>query len=197
MKPFLSLCLSIVLIALSMPGPLSAAPGAHGPNGEHLDDPVDADAVQDGRPRMEAFSELFELVAHLEHDALVMMINVYASNAPVAAALVELDGGGLRVQAEFDPATGAYRFAAPELLAALSEPGTHPLAFSIDSGDEFDIVAGALIVAEHDHPADAGRVGWWLAASGALALTGWVVFKVRRRRWRSVGISPHPAGVLS
>jgi len=197
MKPFLSLCLSIALIALFAPGPLPAAPGAHGPNGEHLDGPSDAGPAQDGRPRMEAFSELFELVAHLEHDALVMMVNVYASNAPVDDARIELDSGGLRVQAEFDPTTGAYRFAAPELLAALSEPGTHPLAFSIDSGDEFDIVAGALLVAEHEHPAYASRVGWWLAASGALALTGWAGFKVRRRRWCAVGIASHPAGVLS
>jgi len=197
MKRFLHLYLLLILITLSTPGSLSAAPGAHGPNGEHLDGPADAGAVHDGRPRMEAFSELFELVAHLEHDALVMMVNLYASNVPVDAAVVELDSGSIRVQAEFDPATGAYRFAAPELLAALSEPGTHALAFSIDDGDEFDIVAGSLVVAEHDHPAHAGRIGWWLAAAGALALTLWAVFTVRRRRWRAVGIASHPAGVLS
>jgi len=167
MKRFLHLYLLLALFALSAPGALSAAPGAHGPNGEHLDGPVNAGAVDDGRPRMEAFSELFELVAHLQPDALVMMVNLYASNVPVDDAVIELDSGGTRAQAEFDPASGAYRFAAPELLAALSEPGTHPLAFSIDTGDEFDIVAGALVVAAHDHHAHAGGIGWWLAAAGA------------------------------
>ena len=40
-----------------------AAPGAHGPNGEHLDAPSAAAGSASTAPRMEARSESFELVA--------------------------------------------------------------------------------------------------------------------------------------
>jgi len=195
MKRLLVLFLALALLGLPLPS--VAAPGAHGPNGEHLDGPSDHGGADDGPPRMEAFSELFELIAHLEPDALVMMVNDYASNAPVDAAVVELDRGGLRVQAAFDPASGAYRFSAPELLAALAQPGTHSLAFSIDSGDEFDIVAGVLVVAEHEHPTHTGHLGWWLAALGGAALMGYAVLAVRRHQGRRAGVPFHSAGALS
>lgn len=43
-------------------GPAWASPGAHGPNGEHLDGPAAA-APAGSLPRLETFSEAFELVA--------------------------------------------------------------------------------------------------------------------------------------
>lgn len=174
-------CLS-VLILLSLVPRAFAAPGAHGPNGEHLDGPASAAAAaSDGRPRMESFTELFELVAHLDHDAVTAMINVYETNAPVDGAAVELESGGTTVEAEFDATTGIYRFADPALVEALNAPGKHSLAFTIDTGDDFDIVAGALDVADAAHAHDGGALRW-IAWSAALLLAVFLVVAILRRR---------------
>jgi len=169
MKPLVRRFALFLILAFALP--LQAAPGAHGPNGEHLDGPAAGSAaVSDGRPRMEAFTELFELVAHLEDDALTAMINVYETNAPVDGAEVELESDGVTAKAAFDPTTGVYRFADPALLEKLRAPGKHSLAFTITAGDEFDIVAGALDVADHDHDHASGGLRWWHVALGLLLL---------------------------
>lgn len=177
-------CLFVLLLLWSTPCAF-AAPGAHGPDGEHLDGPaVGAAAASDGRPRMESFSELFELVAHLDHEAVTVMINIYETNVPVDGAQVELESGGTTVKAEFDAITGVYRIADQRLAEALSAPGKHSLAFTIDTGDNFDIVAGALDVADVAHTHEGGALRWiaWLAT---LLLVVLVVVVVLRRRRRS------------
>lgn len=176
----------LALILLSLAPRAFAAPGAHGPDGEHLDGPAASAAVaSDGRPRMESFSELFELVAYLDHDAVTAMINIYETNAPVDGAAVELESGGTTVKAEFDPTTGVYRFADPAMAEALNKPGKHSLAFTIDAGNDFDIVAGALDVADASHVhAHAGGVLRWIAWSAALLLAVVVVVTILRRRRR-------------
>jgi hypothetical protein len=55
-----------------------AAPGAHGPNGEHLDSPA-ATRTASALPRVEAKSEAFELVAELRDGALVILVDRYAT----------------------------------------------------------------------------------------------------------------------
>jgi hypothetical protein len=188
MKLFVRLIVLNLLLAL--PLSLVASVGAHGPNGEHLDAPAASAVVSDGRPRMEAFTELFELVAHLDHDALTAMIDVYQTNAPVDGANVEAESNGIRAKAKFDPVTGIYRFAEPKLIAALSKPGKHALAFTVTAGDDFDIVAGAMDVADQTHAHVGGGLRWWLPAAGLLLLLVAIVFVLRRRRSgrRPVGV---------
>ena len=159
-----------------------AAPGAHGPNGEHLDGPAaGANAGTDGRPRMEAFTELFEMVAHLEHDALTAMISVYETNVPVDGADVELESGGITAKATFDPLTGVYTFREPKLIETLSKAGKHSLAFTVTQGDDFDIVAGALDVADAAHAEESSGVRWWHVALGLLVLLV-LAYSILRRR---------------
>lgn len=181
--------LLFLLLVPLLSGRSIAAPGAHGPNGEHLDSPgAGSIAALDGRPRMEGYSELFELVAHVEHDRVSVMINVYETNAPVDGATVDLDSDGRTVRAEFDPSTGVYSFMDRELADRLNGPGMHSLAFTIDTGEQFDIVAGALDVAEHEHH-DRSRPGLWIAAAAvALALAGLLFHRRRRTRARLSGV---------
>jgi len=178
---------SLLLFSAS---PLShAAPGAHGPNGEHLDGPAaGAGASADGRPRMEAFTELFEMVAHLEHDALTAMISVYETNAPVDGADVELESGGITAKATFDPATGVYTFKDPKLIEALSKVGKHSLAFTVTQGEDFDIVAGALDVADTAHAHAGAGLRWWHVALGLLVLLV-LAYSILRRRGRGRRLS--------
>lgn len=130
-------------------------------------------------PRAVAASEEFEVVAALEGKTLVLYLDRFATNEPVAGAKVEIEGGGLKgVAAETSP--GVYA-----LDAALLTPAKHPLTIAIEAGDSADLLSATLDAAplragiEHVH----GRGEWaaWLGA-GALALTAGVLLMMRRRK---------------
>jgi hypothetical protein len=180
MRPLVRLILLTLLCAL--PPALLASPGAHGPNGEHLDGPAAGSATSDGRPRAEGYSELFEFVAHLEQGALTMMMNVFETNVPVDGADVEVEFKGIKDHAKFNPVTGVYRFENAKLLQALSVPGKHPLAFNVTKGDDFDIVPGTLVVDADTHEHASGSLRWWLLGAGLLLAAALVVFLRRSRR---------------
>jgi hypothetical protein len=181
MRPLVRLLFLSLLFAL--PLSLAASPGAHGPNGEHLDGPAAGSASADGRPRAEGYSELFEFVAHLEPGALTMMMNVFETNEPVDGAEVEIEFNGIKDKAGFNPVTGVYRFESAKLIEALSAPGKHPLAFNVTKGDDFDIVPGTLVVNADTHTHAGGGLRWWLLGAGLLLAAALVVFlrRVRRR----------------
>ena len=73
-------CMGYVAAALFAFADVSlAAPGAHGPNGEHLDGP--ATQVQgSSAPRLETRSESFEMVGRLSVSEFSMFINRYETN---------------------------------------------------------------------------------------------------------------------
>ena len=100
--------LTASLLAL-MPLPTWAGPGAHGPNGEHLDAPTtgQANAMQ-ASLQIEATSDLFELVATLTGGTLSIFIDRFASNEPVLQAQVEVESGGLKAQAAAAPSRSAW-----------------------------------------------------------------------------------------
>ncbi len=180
MKPLIRLIVLMLLFA--PPASTLASPGAHGPNGEHLDSPTaNSAASADGRPRAEGFSEMYEVVAHLEHDAVTAMFNVYRTNAPADGMSVELKTGGVAARSKFDPASGVYRFSDPALLKALSAPGKHSLEFTVTAGDDFDIVGAMMEVAA---PADAHAAGArrWYWVAGLLAAVVVVGFALGRLR---------------
>src|SRR5438105_2761993 len=87
--------------ALAFCGAAAASPGAHGPNGEHLDGPPAAVASGTATPRLEAHSEMFEIVGHLAPGELALFINRYDSNEPVLGAKVDVELGGLKAAAPF------------------------------------------------------------------------------------------------
>jgi len=180
MRPLVRLFFLSLLLA--SPLSLTASPGAHGPNGEHLDGPAAGNASSDGRPRAEGYSELFEFVAHLEQGALTMMMNVFETNEPVDGADVEIEFNGIKDKAKFNPVTGVYRFESAKLIEALSVPGKHPLAFNVTKGDDFDIVPGTLVVDADTHPHAGGSLRWWLLGVGLLLAAAIVVFLRRTRR---------------
>jgi hypothetical protein len=175
-----------------------AAPGAHGPNGEHLDGSA-TQPTSSGAPRMEASSEMFELVGRLAAGEFSMFVNRYETNEPVNGATVELELGKLKAVAQFQPAQGDYAVADANFIQALSAPGTHAMVIMVTAGAEADLLEGSLHTAAaadahgHDHGHDHddgpghghghelghGTTIALIVVGGTLFLTflGWLVFR--------------------
>jgi hypothetical protein len=119
-----------------------------------------------------AESELFEVVGRLEEEGFVFYIDRADSNAPVLAAALEVETAGKAAKAVFRAERGDYLIADTEWLKSLRQPGEYPLAFTVNAGDESDLLAADFRVTVL--PSDAaggvglGRAGWWLALAGLL-----------------------------
>lgn len=176
--------LYIFLIAAIAVGPACASPGAHGPNGEHLDGPA---LVTGGGavPRIETFSEAFELVGQLSGGELSVLIDRYETNEPVLKAQLEVEYLGLKAMATFHPDQGDYAIDDAKLLSALSVPGKHALLFTLVAGAESDLLEGTLEVAAaeaHAHPAT--PLWQWLLGAALLAALVATAVVARRRMKR-------------
>lgn len=177
--------LILFLAAMLAMSPALAGPGAHGPNGEHLDAP--AASAGAALPRVETFTEAFELVGQLSGGELSIMIDRYETNEPVLNGVLEVQYKNLKAKATFHADMGDYAVDDPALLAAISKPGAHPLLFTLVAGEESDLLEGTLQVTQapeddHDHE-HATWSPWLLAAIAALVLIA-AVFAVRRMRQR-------------
>lgn len=163
----------------------SAGPGAHGPTGEHLDNPTEQTGAAAGSPRSEAQSDLFEMVATLRGGELSLLIDRYASNEPVLNAQVEVESGALKAKAAFQADSGDYVVEDPALVKALGAPGEHTLVVTIVAGTESDLLDATLVTAGHDSAAaekSPDRTVWIGAAALAVASIGVFAWLRRRRR---------------
>ncbi|WP_434034392.1 hypothetical protein [Cupriavidus sp. a3] len=151
---FLTLLLSCACMA-------HAGPGAHGPNGEHLDAPASAGAAVNAQPIIEAHTETFELVGTLAADELSVMVDRYATNEPVLNGNLEVEFNGIRAQGKLHADFGDYSFTDEKLLRALHRPGNHALVFTLIAGNESDLIEGSLKVVADGH--DAGFGAFWKA----------------------------------
>jgi len=186
-------CIAILLLMLTGVSAF-AGPGAHGPNGEHLDQNAAAGAPS-AQPRVEAATEIFELVAVLSGGELSLLIDRFDSNAPVLGAKVEVEAAGRKAEAKFHADHGDYAIDDPALIAALAAPGQHAVVISVVAGEDSDLLNGTLVVTapgarstasghthdgdEHDHALEYAA---WVSA-GIVAL-GAAMFFLRRRRHR-------------
>ena len=186
-----------LIAALGLTGMAQAGPGAHGPNGEHLDAPATTASTQAAAPRIEAHSEAFELVATWQDGQLSAWVDRYETNTPVLGATLEAEVGGLKATGQFRPEQGDYVFTDPKLLAVLSQPGQHPLVFTLVAGADSDLLDGVLDTRSaqarrdehddheeeaHDHP-ERRRTPWVLGGVGGLlvlSLGGWAWSRTRR-----------------
>lgn len=163
-----------------------ASPGAHGPNGEHLDAPGGAHVHGTDGPRIEAFSESFELVGRLQGEELSIYIDRYDTNEPVLGGALEVEFGAMKAPARFHADHGDYALDDKAFLKALAAPGKHALMFTLTAGAENDLLEGVLEVKPlaHADTHDTGhsRAGW--IAGGALlaaALAALIIMRSRRK----------------
>ncbi len=142
--------------------------------------------VQAVDPRAAAATEAFEVVAALEGKKLVLYVDRFASNEPVAQARVEVEGAGLKgIAGETAPGTYVLDVATP--LA----PARHPLTISVEAGDAVDLLSATLDtsapVANEAHTRGWSEWVVWVLA-GALLLAAGILFAVRRRKRAKKGI---------
>jgi hypothetical protein len=200
-----AMTLLMLLMPLAAP-PAFAAPGAHGPNGEHLDGPTTMRATS-ALPRVEAHSETFELVAELRAAELVIMIDRYESNEPVLGATLEVESGALKAVAAFRAEQGDYVVTDAAMLKTLAASGEHALIFTLLAGQDSDLLDGTLVNAagggpssitaaakgDHghahggdghgdDHHHDMERAAWIGGGIAALGLLGGIAWWRQRRR---------------
>lgn len=170
---------ALAAASLTLAAGALAAPGAHGPDGEHLDQAAAPLAAP--HPRLEASTEAFELVAELRAGELVILIDRWESNEPVLDARLGVQSGSHEAQAEFRAERGDYVVRDPAFLAALGA-GEHPLVFALAAGAEADLLDAVLVVPaaarahDHDHRLELAAG----AGAGVLALAGAVLLWRRR-----------------
>lgn len=196
-RPLFALALTALLVCGNTP--VLAAPGAHGPNGEHLDGPASMRAAS-SLPRVEAKSEVFELVAELRASELAILVDRYESNEPVLGAKLEVESGALKAVAAFRAEQGDYVVTDAAMLKALAAPGEHGLVFTLVAGKDSDLLDGTLVgmaarVAaaakddhghahgddEHGHDHELERAAWIGAGVAALGLIGGIAWWRQRR----------------
>ena len=176
--------LTAILMVL-MPALTWAGPGAHGPNGEHLDSPKTDNPIQAGL-RIEANSDVFELVGTLSGGELSIFIDRFVTNEPLLQAQVEVESGSLKAKAKFRAEIGDYKIDDPAMLQKLSTPGEHPLVITVIAGKDSDLLDAVLRVpatlAADDHHF---HWEWWaLGALAALVLLSIAVTRLRNKRQR-------------
>lgn len=142
-SPYL-LAVSISTLLLVMNTSAIAAPGAHGPNGEHLDGPTTMRAAST-LPRIETKSEAFELVAELRASELSIVVDRFETNEPVLGAKLEVESGALKAVAAFRAEQGDYVVADAAMLKALAAPGEHGLVFTLVADKDSDLLDGTLV----------------------------------------------------
>ncbi|WP_127346959.1 hypothetical protein [Pseudidiomarina mangrovi] len=179
MKTLTSIAVGMIAaVAVALVTPiLFAAPGAHGPNGEHIE--ISRDTAGTQHPRFEAATEQVELVGELQADGLRVYLHEFASNTPINDADMTLDYDGFNLSAAYDTEHGHYVIADAALVARLQQPGEHNLLLTVLSAQIADLVPASLIIAEqqaadqHGYD-DHGHVPWgWLGAL-LVALVGGV-----------------------
>ncbi|WP_232081258.1 MULTISPECIES: hypothetical protein [unclassified Variovorax] len=176
----------------------AAAPGAHGPDGEHLDAPAQATGGGSDAPRIEARSETFELVGHLRADEFSILINRFETNEPVLEAKVEVETAGLKAAARFHSDMGDYAVDDAAFLTALRAAGEHALVITVFAGTDTDLLDGTLKSVgaaagarghSHDDEQDNGlpATAWILLA---LLVLGVFIFFLNRRPGTTAGAAP-------
>jgi len=137
-------------------------------------------------PRAIATTEDFEVVAVLEGNKLVVYVDAFASNEPVANAKVEIDGTGMKgIAREVAPGTYALD------LAEAPPRGKHGLTIGIEAGDTADLLSATLDTSMPDqgevHVHDRSEWIIWIIAA-LLSLAAGVLVVARRVRSKARGL---------
>lgn len=130
-------------------------------------------------PRVEAHSELFELVGVVDKGQMTVYLDRYATNEPVRDAKIEFESGAQKGQAQAQ-ADGTYLIK----FDALAKPGNLPFAFTVTAGADSDLLAGDLQMQDvHDEHEETARpwLRWAAYAAAVVAALLAATYLLRRR----------------
>ena len=142
-------------------------------------------------PRADAHSEVFELLIVAEGEQLRLYLDDFASNAPISGARIEVERGtSWKAQAR-EHAPGEYLLKAPWL----NQPGAHPLSFTIEAGQQADLLAATLTLPATAAPATSAASLTPSMAGGAVAVIALTLAAAWawRRRHNATRTAPCPA----
>ncbi len=119
-----------------------ASPGAHGPDGEHID--ASNNVAVSLNQKFESFTETFEVLGELFDDKLVIYLHDFKSNVPVLDATIEIESGELSASAEYSKLLKAYALTNQEMLQLLSHEGEHEIVLTVMTDDNGDLLSANL-----------------------------------------------------
>ncbi|MEJ5992376.1 hypothetical protein WG902_20410 [Ramlibacter sp. PS3R-8] len=171
LAPALRATLASLALAFAATVPAFAGEG-------HNHDAVPAGAEGQASPRVQAHSDLFELVGIVENGQMTVYLDRYATNEPIANAKIEFEAGVQKGVAS--PQTdGTYLIK----FDALSKPGEIPFSFTVAAGSDTDLLAGELHIEDTHGPEEAiGRpwARWAGIVAAVLAALAAALFARRR-----------------
>ena len=156
---------------------------------EGHDDAATAPSIPGGNlPRVEAQSDLFEIVGVVRNGVMTLFLDRYATNEPVVDAKIDIEAGQLKGPAQTNP-DGTYTFK----HATLIQPGQLPVTFTITAGRDSDLLTGDLVIGDPSTAsvqanADSFWKRWWWAAGGLVVLAGIAIAWWSRRK-RAQGLT--------
>lgn len=176
---------AVFALFTALPNTLTAGPGAHGPNGEHLDAPNATSMTGTKSPRFEVQSESYEVVGTLLKQELSMLIDRFDTNVPVRKARVQVELGALKAEAKYKGDIGNFAIEDASILSELWKPGDHAFVISIIEQENSDLIDVKLSVGDatdsHSHFEFKSAIALALALAVGLliALLGFVALKKR------------------
>ncbi len=157
-------------------------------HGDEDHDAKPATVAIGGAPRLVTHSELFELVGIVENGSMTLYLDRYADNAPVTGAKIEVEVGSEKGIATANE-NGTYRF----VSKVFSKPSEMPVTFTINAGNDTDLLAGDLVAAD-EHIEDTAKPSnlfsnkWLIGSLIAVLLLIVTSLLIRKRRHQKVGM---------
>lgn len=169
--PAIRALLSALALACAASAPVLAEEG-------HNHDAAPAGGAGLASPRVEAHSDLFELVGVVEKGQMTVFLDRYATNEPVTNAKIDFESGAQKGVATAQP-DGTYLIK----FDALAKPGDLPFSFTVAAGTDTDLLAGELHIEDpHAYAETAGRPWLRWAGFGAVAVAALAIALYARRK---------------
>ena len=138
-------------------------------------------------PRVEAQSDLFEIVGVVQNGVMTLFLDRYSTNEPVVDAKIDIEAGPLKGSAQAT-SDGTYTFK----HATLTQPGQLPVTFTITAGRDSDLLTGDLVLGDlsaasvHANDVPLWKRWWWAAGGLVLLVAVVIAFWSRRKRVKGI-----------
>ena len=170
--------LTIICLSFALTSPAYA----HGDEDHAKDGKQAAHAQSVGQPRIETFTEAFELVGQLQGKELSVFVDKYETNEPVLNGKLEVELNGLKSEGKYRPERGDYVVADEGFVQALAAPGKHALVFTLSAAEESDLLEGTLEVQPVPGHETNTRIPLAWAGAGLFAALALIALAARFRR---------------